>query len=73
MARRVDEIENVLLAVSGLVIEADSVGLDRDAAFAFEIHVIKQLFFHIALGDGPSELQNAVSKRRFAMVNVGND
>jgi hypothetical protein len=48
------------------------VGLDGDAALAFEVHIVEQLLFHIAVGHGAGELQNAVSEGRFAVVDVGN-
>ena len=42
MARSVDEVKLVLLAFM-LVIDGDRVHLDRDAAFALEIHVVEDL------------------------------
>src|SRR6201999_1592639 len=71
--RRVDEIQYVILAVASLVIEPHGVGLDRDAALAFEVHVVEELVFHLAVRDGPGQLQNAASETRFTLVDVGND
>jgi hypothetical protein len=40
VAGRVDEVEDVGLAVAGAVVEADGVGLDGDAALALQVHVV---------------------------------
>ena len=48
-------------------------GLDGDAAFALEVHVVQKLCLHVAVGDGAGQLQNAVGERRFAVVDVGDD
>ena len=48
-------------------------GLDGDAAFAFEVHIVEQLGLHIAVGDGPGKLQDAVGQGRFAVVDMGDD
>ena len=48
-------------------------GLDRDAAFALEVHVIEHLRFHVAVRDRSRKLQNAVGERRFAVIDMGND
>jgi len=47
--------------------------LDGDAAFAFEVHGIEQLCRHVTRGDGAGAVQQAVRKRRFPMVNMGDD
>ena len=41
--RRVDEIENVFLSVLRFIIDAHSLQLDRDAALALDVHIIKEL------------------------------
>ena len=73
MARRIDEVELIRLAVVGVIGHADGVGLDRDAALALDIHGVEQLRLHVALVDGMGELEDAVADRRLAMVNVRND
>ena len=74
MAGRVDQVQDVLLAIyAGLIVEPDCVGLDRDPAFALEIHVIEHLGLHIAVGYGAGQLQDAVGQGRLAMVDMGND
>jgi len=70
VAGRVDEVEHVPLAVVGLVIHARGLQLDRDAALALDIHGVEQLSLHLAILDRLRGLQQAISERRFAVVNV---
>jgi hypothetical protein len=53
MARRVDQVERVGLAILGLVDQADGLRLDGDAALALDIHRIEHLLLHFALGQPP--------------------
>jgi hypothetical protein len=73
VTRGVDEVEEVRLAVVGLVVQAHGRGLDRDAALALELqrveHLVPLLAFRHALG----ELQDAVGEGRLAVVDVGDD
>ena len=73
VARRIDEVQLIDFAILGGVHHADGVRLDRDAAFAFKIHGIKDLLLHLAHGERPGEFQQAVGQRGFSMVNVGDD
>jgi hypothetical protein len=49
MARGVDEVQLVHYAVVGAIVEANGVSFDGDAALAFEVHGIEDLFHHFAL------------------------
>ena len=73
VARRIDEVELIRLAVVGVIGHADGVGLDRDAALALNIHGIEQLRLHVALVDGMGELEDTVTDRGLAMVDVRNN
>jgi len=57
--------ELVHLAVVGLVVEADGVGFDGDAALALEVHRIEDLLHHLALGKGAGDF-----RRRSARVDL---
>src|ERR1035438_3778771 len=61
MAGCVDEVELIGVAVMRLVHHAHGMGLDGDAALAFEIHVVQNLRLHFATGDGvdPMDKQGA--------------
>jgi len=73
MARRVHEIQHIVLAVLGLVVEADGLGLDGDAALALDVHGIEDLALHLARRKPARRLDQAVGQRRLAMVDVGDD
>jgi hypothetical protein len=75
MARRVHQIEDVILAVLGLVVQPDGLRLDGDAALALDIHGIEHLLLarHFAIGQSTGHLDQAVGQRRFAMVDMGDN
>ena len=73
MARRIDQIELIRLAIGGVIGHANGIGLDRDAALALDIHSVEQLRLHVALVNGMGELENAVADRGLAMVDVRNN
>ena len=73
VAGRIDQIEDVVLAVSGVVVQPDGFGFDRDAAFLLEIHVVENLSGHFALGERAGHFQQAIGKRGFAVIDVSDD
>ncbi len=73
MSRRIDEIELIQLPIFGVIAHPDGVQLDRDAALALQVHRIEDLLAHESLVEGTRELDQAVGKRRFAMIDVGDD
>ena len=73
MARRVDQVELVGLAVLRLIGDPDRLGLDRDAALALEIHGIQHLLLHLPAAERTGALEQAIRQRRLAMVDVGDD
>ena len=73
VARRVDQVEHVGLAVLGGVVEPHRMRLDRDAALALEIHAVEHLRFHLARLQRPGELEKAVGQRRLAVIDVRDD
>ena len=73
MARRVDQIERVDLPVGGGVIERDGAGLDRDAALALQVHVVKDLVLHLARRNGVALFKKPIRQRRLAVVDVRDD
>ena len=73
VARRVDQIQYVVIAVARLVFEADGLRLDGNAALALDIHGIEHLLLHFALFQPAGELNQPVGKRRLAVVDMRND
>ena len=70
MARRVDQVQHILLPVVRRVIEPHRAGLDGDAALALEVHVVEYLILHLALVDRAALLEQPVGQRGLAVVNV---
>lgn len=60
VAGGVDEVEEVFLAGFGGVAHGDWVAFDGDAAFAFEVHGVKVLGFHVAFLDGLGVFEEAI-------------
>src|ERR1700737_358557 len=53
--------------------QANTLGLDGDAAFAFEVHGVQELRAHFALAERARKLEQAVGQRGLAVVNVSDD
>jgi hypothetical protein len=49
------------------------VGLDRNATLALEVHRVEELLLGLTLLDRSRDLQKAVGKSRFTVVDVGDD
>jgi hypothetical protein len=62
MAGRVHQIEDVILAVLGVIVQPDRLRLDGDAALALDIHGIEHLFLarHFAIRQAAGHLDQAV-------------
>ena len=73
MARGVDEVELVGVAVLGGVVELDGPGLDGDAPLLLQVHVVQQLGLHLPGGDGVALLDQPVGQGGLAVVDVSND
>ena len=73
MAGRVDQVEDIVLAVVRLVVQAHGLGLDGDAALALDIHIVEHLLGHLALGKAARRLDQTIGQRRFAVVDMGHD
>ena len=43
----IDQVEDILFAVLRLIDSADSLGFDRDAALALELHIVENLRLHL--------------------------
>ncbi len=70
---RVDQVQNIGLAIVGDVMQAHGLRLDGDAALLLDIHVVENLLGHLAIGEAAGRLDQPVSQRRLAMVDMGDD
>ena len=73
VARRVQQVQLVGLAVLRLVIHRHRVRLDRDAALALQVHGIEQLVLLVAPGDRAGGFEQPVRQRGLPVVDVGDD
>ena len=72
MTWRVDQVELVALALV-LVVDRHGPGLDGDAPFALQFHVVQDLGAHVARLDGARDFEHAIRQRRLAVVDVRDD
>ena len=68
VAGRVDQVDRVALPV-----DPDVLGLDGDAALAFDVHRVEVLVAHVPGAHRTGQLEDAVGQRRLAVVDVGHD
>ena len=66
----VDEVKDVFPAVVGVIVKAHGAGFDGYAALPLNVHIVEELFLHVARRDGVGVLQNSVRKGGFAVVDV---
>ncbi len=62
VAGGIDEVQLIFLTIGGNVGNADGLGLDGNAAFAFEIHSVKILLPRLTLANHLGKLKNAVGQ-----------
>src|SRR5208283_1955110 len=68
-----DQIQAIAVAVLRLVVQANTLGLDGDAALAFQVHGIEKLLVHFALGQRASHFEQPVRQGGLAVINVRDD
>ena len=73
VAGGVDQVEHIVLAILGGVVDPHGVGLDGDAALALDVHAVEHLRLHVAIRDRVRLLDQPVSERGFAVVDVRDD
>ena len=73
MTRRIDEVQLIGLSISSVIIEGHALGFDGDSALALDVHGVQNLLLHLSVGEAPAMLDEPVSQRRLAMVDMGND
>lgn len=70
MTRRVDKIKNIFPAVVRLIFQPHGARLYGNAPLALDIHIIEELFLHIALGNGLRLFEYSVRERGLAVVDM---
>ncbi len=56
-----------------MIFQAHGVSFDRNPALSLQVHVVQNLFSHLALGKRSRQFEQAVRQGGFAMVDMGND
>ena len=72
MTGGVDQVENVLLSLIG-VLHLNSVALDGDSSFPFQVHVIQELILFFSFRNRAGEVQQTVGQGTFTMVDMSDD
>jgi hypothetical protein len=70
VARSVDQVKEVSFAVFTFPVERCRIALDRDTAFALDIHAVENLVFTRAFVGQLAERKQTVSERAFAVVDM---
>ena len=73
VAGRVDQVELIIAAVFGAVVQAHGVSLDGDAALALQVHRVQHLRHHFALRQRAGHFQQTIRQGRLAVIDVRND
>ena len=73
VARGVNEVQGIGLAVQGIILDGHRPGLDGDAPLPLQVHAVQQLILHLPLGHRVAQLQQPVGQGGLSVVNVGND
>ena len=73
MARGVNQVENIIFAIIGPVIQANRLGLDGDTPLPLQFHFVEELVGLLPVGQGACLIQKAVGQGRLAMVDMGDD
>jgi hypothetical protein len=71
VARCVNQIQGIGVAVACRIRQADRLAFYRNASFSFDIHRIEQLVFEFAGSHQVAELDHPVGKGRFAVIDMG--
>ena len=73
MAGGVDQVEDVLVSILGLVRETDRLALDGDTPFPFDVHGIENLILEFTIGNDSGGLNQPVGQGGLAVVDMGDN
>ena len=72
MARGVDEVENIFLAVNR-ILHLYGMTFNRDATLTLQLHVVKHLRLQVFLGYSAGVFEQTVGQSALAVVDMCND
>ena len=73
VSRSINQVELIHLPVACFIVERGGLRFNGNAALFFDVHGIEHLRTHFAQIQTATVLDKTVSKRRFAVVDVGNN
>ena len=73
MTGGVDEVQDIFLPVLRAMGHPDGLGLDRDPALPFEVHLVQKLIDLLPIRKGAGDLEEPVRQGRLPVVDVGDD
>ena len=73
MPRGIDQVQDIVIPVLGLVVQLDGLILDGDASFPFQAHGVQDLVLHFPFGQGPGHFNEPVGQGGFPVVDMGDD
>ena len=73
MSGRINQIQKISFAIAGFIVQRGGLRLNRDAALFFDVHAVQNLRTHFAVFQAAAVLDEAVGKRGFTVVNMGDD
>ena len=68
MTRSVDEVEDIILAVIGVIFEPYGSCLDGYSTLTLDVHVVEQLILHLTQLDRIGQLEDPVCKGGLTVI-----
>jgi len=73
MSRRIDEVQFKFLTAFARIGQVNRLTFDGNASFSLDIHIVQDLVTELPCINEVCMLDEAVGKRGFTVVNVGNN
>ena len=73
MSRSINQVELIHLPIACFIVERGGLRFNGNAALFFNVHRVEHLRTHFAQIQTAAVLDKTVGKRRFTVVDVGND
>src|SRR2546430_4295276 len=73
VARCVNEVQEILVPIVGLVPDGDRVGLDGDPALTLQVHRVQDLLARFPGADGPGVFEQPIRECRLPVVYVSDN
>ena len=73
VARCINQVQQIFFSVRGTVGQRNRIALDGNAPFTFDIHRVEQLVAELTLRYATTGLDQSISQRRFAMIDMGDN